>query len=82
MADVMIDSADVIPFGYEMDEDHLMLRDSIRDEQPTGPVRLAQAGHEPALSLARLLGSYGMIKPALLERYTSQGRRSFVPAAR
>lgn len=58
------------------------LRDSVRDEQPTGPVRLAQTGHEPSLSLARLLGAYGMVKPALLERYTSEGTRGSGPAAR
>lgn len=55
------------------------LRDSIRDEQPKGPVRLAQAGSEPALSLSRLMGSYGVMKPALLERYTSRGRQSQKP---
>jgi hypothetical protein len=58
------------------------LRDSIRDEQPKGPIRLAQAGHEPTLSLARLLGSYGVMKPALRERYTSQGLTLPEPAAR
>ena len=29
MSDTMTDT--VIPFGYELDEEHLMLRDSIRD---------------------------------------------------
>lgn len=50
------------------------LRDSIASVQAEGPLRTAQAGEEPALSMARLLGSYGVIKPATLERYTSEGR--------
>lgn len=58
------------------------LRDSIRDEQPKGPVRMAQTGGEPSLSLAHLLGSYGVLKPALRERYTSQGRSSLEPFTR
>jgi hypothetical protein len=58
------------------------LRDSIRNEQPKGPIRLAQAGSEPALSLSRLLGSYGVIRPVPRERYTSQGRFPFKPVAK
>ncbi|HTH52795.1 MAG TPA: hypothetical protein VL495_02515 [Edaphobacter sp.] len=58
------------------------LRDSIHNEQPKGPVRLAVVGNEPALSLSRLMGAYGMMKPALLERYTSQGRELFQPLAK
>jgi hypothetical protein len=58
--------------GFDLALAH-KLRDSIRDEQPKGPVRLAQTVSEPALSLSRLLGAYGVVKPALLERYTSQG---------
>jgi hypothetical protein len=49
------------------------LRDSIADAQAQGPIRTAQVGGEPALSLSHLLGAYGVMKPALLERYTSQG---------
>jgi hypothetical protein len=58
------------------------LRDSIRDEQPQGPVRLAQRGSEPALSLTRLLRSYGVMKPALIGRYTSQGLNISEPSTR
>jgi len=49
------------------------LRDSIADAQAQGPIRTAQVGGEPALSLSHLLGAYGVMKPALPERYTSQG---------
>jgi len=58
------------------------LRDSIRDEQPQGPVRVAQTYREPTLSFARLLGSYGVMKPALRERYTSQRFSRSEPAAK
>ncbi|WP_207231782.1 hypothetical protein [Edaphobacter modestus] len=57
------------------------LRDSIADVQANGPVRLAQGvSNEPALSLSRLLGSYGVVKPALFDRYTSEGHSQFKPA--
>jgi hypothetical protein len=56
------------------------LRDSIAEVQAKGPVRMAQAGSEPAFSLSHLLGSYGMLRPALLERYTPEGRSTFNPA--
>ncbi len=47
------------------------LRDSIADAQGQGPIRMAQGTHEPALSLSRLMGAYGMRK--LPGRYTSEG---------
>lgn len=50
------------------------LRDKIADVQAEGPLRMAQAGSEPTLSLSHLLGSYGVMKSATLERYTSEGR--------
>jgi hypothetical protein len=57
------------------------LRDSIAEVQSNGPVRMAQeVGTDPALSLSRLLGSYGVVKPALFDRYTSEGHSQFKPA--
>ena len=50
------------------------LRDSVAGVQAEGPLRIAQAGSEPALSLVHLLGSYGVMKPgAAAGRYTSEG---------
>jgi hypothetical protein len=50
------------------------LRDSIASVQAEGPIRMAEAGHEPALSMAGLLQSFGMTKTAEAGRYTSEGR--------
>ena len=52
------------------------LRDSIAGVQGEGPLRMAQAGNEPSLSLSRLVRSYGALKPTAIERYTSEGRAS------
>ncbi|HTH53434.1 MAG TPA: hypothetical protein VL495_05760 [Edaphobacter sp.] len=49
------------------------LRDSIAGVQAQGPIRTAQLGSEPALSLSRWMASYGMLKPAPVGRYTSEG---------
>lgn len=56
------------------------LRDSIAEVQAKGPVRMAQAGSEPALSLSHLLRSYGMVSPSMFGRYTSEGRSALNPA--
>ena len=46
------------------------LRDAIRSVQGTGPLQVASVGlHEPTLSLAQTLGSFGMMRIGL-ERYT------------
>jgi hypothetical protein len=49
------------------------LRDSIASVQAEGPVRVAVQSHEPAMSMAEMLGSFGVIKSASMERYTSEG---------
>jgi hypothetical protein len=56
------------------------LRDSIAGVQAQGPLRTAQLGGEPSLSLSRLLGGYGLMKPATLGRYTFEGPHSSEPA--
>lgn len=49
------------------------LRDAIRSVQGTGPLQIAQVPlHEPSLTMARALGSFGMMR-AGLERYTLKG---------
>ena len=50
------------------------LRNTITSVQPEGPMRQA-AGllHEPALSMARTLASYGVVNSDTLRRYTSRG---------
>jgi hypothetical protein len=50
------------------------LRDSIASVQSEGPMRLAGAGHEPAMSLAGMMQSFGMLRAAGAGRYTSEGR--------
>jgi len=52
------------------------LRDSIANVQGEGPLRMAQAVEEPSLSLSRLVRSYGMMNPAAIERYTSEGNHT------
>jgi hypothetical protein len=51
------------------------LRNTITSVQPEGPMRQAAAGplHEPALSMARTLASYGVVNADTLRRYTSRG---------
>jgi hypothetical protein len=52
------------------------LRDTIVSVQAEGPVR--QAGverQEPALSMARVLASFGAVNAGALQRYTSRGSR-------
>jgi hypothetical protein len=49
------------------------LRDSIASVQSEGPLRVAERGHEPSLTLARTLAGFGMMRAGLLQRYTSQG---------
>jgi hypothetical protein len=49
------------------------LRDSIASVQSEGPLRVAERGHEPSLTLARTLAGYGMMRAGGLQRYTSQG---------
>lgn len=56
------------------------LRDSIAGVQAQGPLRTAQLGGEPSLSLSRLVGGYGLMKPATLGRYTFEGPHSSEPA--
>jgi hypothetical protein len=56
------------------------LRDSIAGVQAQGPVRTAQLGGEPALSLSRLLKGYGVMKASLPGRYTFEGPHSSEPA--
>lgn len=43
------------------------LRDSIASVQAHGPIRTAHIDNEPALSLSRWMGSYGLLKPALAD---------------
>ncbi|WP_260703769.1 hypothetical protein [Edaphobacter flagellatus] len=50
------------------------LRTSIESVQAEGPLRMAEAGHEPSMSLARFMQSFGMTKAAMAGRYTSEGR--------
>jgi hypothetical protein len=50
------------------------LRDNIASVQSEGPLRMAEAGHEPAMSLAGMMRSFGMMKAADAGRYTSEGR--------
>ena len=49
------------------------LRDGIASVQSEGPLRVAEQGHEPSLSLARTLAGYGMMRVGGLQRYTSEG---------
>jgi hypothetical protein len=50
------------------------LRDSIVSVQPEGPMKQASVPlHEPALSLAHILGSFGTVNANTLQRYTSRG---------
>jgi hypothetical protein len=50
------------------------LRDTIVSAQPQGPLRQASAPmQEPALSMARVLASYGAVNANALQRYTSRG---------
>ncbi|HTD97524.1 MAG TPA: hypothetical protein VK627_11350 [Edaphobacter sp.] len=50
------------------------LRDSIASVQSNGPLQLAQSPpHEPTLALSRLLSSFGIVKAASQQRYTSAG---------
>ena len=49
------------------------LRDTIASVQAEGPVRVAEQGHEPALTMAEMLRSFGVMRSAGLERYTSEG---------
>jgi hypothetical protein len=50
------------------------LRDSITSVQAEGPLRMAETDHEPAMSMAGLLQSFGLVKAAANGRYTSEGR--------
>jgi hypothetical protein len=56
------------------------LRDSIASVQSEGPLRIAEQMHEPALTMAQSLRSFGMITAGGVvgnqgaERYTSEGR--------
>lgn len=54
------------------------LRESIANAQAEGPLRVVQ-WHEPTLSLAHWLGSYGMLNPARMGRYTSEGQPTNMP---
>jgi hypothetical protein len=49
------------------------LRDSIANVQSEGPLRMAEMGHEPAMSLAGVMRSFGMMKATETGRYTSEG---------
>ena len=49
------------------------LRDSIASVQSEGPLRVAEKGHEPSLTLARALAGYSMMRAGGLQRYTSEG---------
>jgi hypothetical protein len=50
------------------------LRNAITSVQPEGPLRQAAGPlHEPALSIARTLASYGAMNAGALGRYTSRG---------
>jgi hypothetical protein len=50
------------------------LRDSIVSVQPEGPMKQASVPlHEPALSMAHVLASFGTVNANALERYTSRG---------
>jgi hypothetical protein len=50
------------------------LRDNVANAQAEGPLRVVQLDHEPALSMAHQLSSYGILRPALMGRYTSEGQ--------
>jgi hypothetical protein len=52
------------------------LRDTIASMQPQGPMQ--QAGMpvtEPALSMSRVLASFGAVSESSLQRYTSRGAK-------
>jgi hypothetical protein len=49
------------------------LRDAIASVQAEGPVRIAGQGHEPSMTMAEMLQSFGMVRAGGLERYTSEG---------
>ena len=50
------------------------LRDTIVAVQPEGPMRQAMIPlHEPALSMAHVLASYGVVNAGALQRYTFKG---------
>jgi hypothetical protein len=52
------------------------LRDSIISAQPVGPMQqVALPLHEPTLSMAHLLASFGAVNRQSLERYTSTGAK-------
>ncbi|MBS1821929.1 MAG: hypothetical protein JST61_08145 [Acidobacteria bacterium] len=59
--------------GFELSQAR-KLRDSIASVQSEGPLRLAGARHEPAMSLAGMMRSFGMMRFAVPGRYTSEGR--------
>jgi len=52
------------------------LRDSIASVQGSGPIRVADMYHEPVLDMARTLGSFGVMRAAVVNgnRYTSEGQ--------
>ena len=50
------------------------LRDSIASVQTEGPLQIAESQlHEPSLTMAHVLSSFGMIRAGGLQRYTSAG---------
>jgi hypothetical protein len=53
------------------------LRDKIASVQANGPMHLARSTrstqHEPSLTMARLLASFGSVNADSLQRYTSTG---------
>lgn len=75
MADA-VSSGDVIPFGYELDEDHLMLRDSIRefarDVIAPGAMERDIKGEFPS-DIIRQLGEMGYQGICVPEEYGGAG---------
>jgi hypothetical protein len=54
------------------------LRDRIESAQTSGPIQIAETPqHDPALSLSRVISSFGMMKAGLADRYTFEGRKNF-----
>ncbi len=76
MAETLTDRGEPIPFGYELDEDHLMLRDSIREFARNvvapGAMERDIKGEFPA-DLVRQLGEMGYMGICIPEEYGGAG---------
>lgn len=83
MADLETALSDVIPFGYELDEDHTMLRDSIRDFARNvvapGAMERDIKGEFPA-DIVRQLGEMGYQGICVPEQYGGAGMDSLASA--